>query len=69
MRPRLAPSEQFRRRESWRQANASVRLSGGKISREFLELQELHIRGEITREQLRAYIKRTDRDADSDTHS
>lgn len=53
----LSQKEQDQRRESWHQANASVRIEGGKISPEFLALQERHIKGEITRSQLREELK------------
>ncbi len=58
---RIAPisaEEQAKRRESWRQANASVRIERGTISPEFLALQERHIKGEITRADVRAEMER-----------
>ncbi|WP_369679786.1 antitoxin VbhA family protein [Thioclava sp. ES.031] len=58
----LSQEEQDRRRESWRQANASIRIEGGTISPEFRALQERHIRGEMTREELEAEMDRLDRE-------
>lgn len=57
----LPQREQDRRRESWRQANASIRLEGGAISPEFVALQEQHIRGEISRVELRAQLAEIER--------
>ncbi len=49
--------EQAKRREAWRQANASVRLSGGKIGNEFLVIQERHITGEISSKDVKQWIE------------
>ncbi|GGL82096.1 hypothetical protein GCM10011534_00140 [Pseudooceanicola nanhaiensis] len=57
----ISEEEQNRRRESWRQANASVRIEGGTISEEYQALQERHIRGEISRAALRAELDEMDR--------
>lgn len=57
----LPQKEQDRRRETWRQANASIRIEGGTISPEFLSLQERHIRGEISEEEFDAELDRLDR--------
>ncbi|WP_170333552.1 antitoxin VbhA family protein [Ruegeria arenilitoris] len=48
---------QEKRREAWRQANASVRLSGVKISDEFLAVQERHITGEISDKDVKQWIE------------
>lgn len=56
----MTDQEQAKRRESWRQANASVRIEGGTISPAFKALQERHIRGEITRAELRAELEKMD---------
>lgn len=57
----LTEEEQAKRRESWRQANASIRIEGGTISPEVKMLQERHIRGEITRGELRAELEEMER--------
>jgi hypothetical protein len=49
--------DQAKRREAWRQANASVRLSDGKISPKFLAVQESHITGEISNDDLDRWIE------------
>ncbi|MES0827434.1 antitoxin VbhA family protein [Ruegeria sp. SCP11] len=54
----ISKEEQDRRRENWRQANASVRIEKGMISPEFLALQERHITGEISDEELDAELLR-----------
>jgi uncharacterized membrane protein len=46
-----------RLRESWRQANASVRMEGGIVDQETLDMQERHIRGEITKAEYRDWIQ------------
>lgn len=61
----LSQDEQDRRRESWRQANASIRIEGGSICPKFLALQERHIRGAITEEEFDAEMDRLNRE---DTH-
>ena len=58
---RISDEEKARRRESWHQANASVRIEGGTITPVFLALQERHIHGEITRAELREELDRMDR--------
>lgn len=62
----ISKEEQAKRREAWRQANASIRIERGTISSEFLELQERHITGEITREELRAELRKMDREEPND---
>ena len=57
----VSKEKQEKRRESWRQANASVRIDGGTISPEFKALQERHIRGQITRAELRAELETMER--------
>lgn len=57
----LPQEEQDRGRETWRQANASIRIEGGTISPEFRALQERHIRGEISEEEFDAELDRLDR--------
>lgn len=57
----LPQEEQDRRRETWRQANASIRIEGGTISPEFRALQERHIRGEISEQEFDAELDRLDR--------
>ena len=46
-----------RRRESWRQANASVRMEGGTVDEETLAMQERHISGDITKDQYRTWVR------------
>mgnify|MGYP001628159750 CR=1 FL=1 len=57
----VSKEKQEKRRESWRQANASVRIDGGTISPEFKALQERHIRGQITLAELRAELETMER--------
>lgn len=46
-------------RESWRQANASVRMEGGSVDQKTLEMQERHIRGEITKAEYRDWVHKS----------
>lgn len=57
----ISEEEQARRREAWRQANASIRIEGGTISPEFKALQERHIAGEISRGKLREELTKMER--------
>lgn len=56
--PEITPTqaEQDRRREAWQHANASVLIEGGVVDDETRAMQERHIRGEITKEEYRAWI-------------
>ncbi len=51
------PDTKARIRETWRQANASVRIEGGVIDDETLEMQERHVRGEISKAEYSAWVR------------
>jgi hypothetical protein len=55
--PKNDPETMARIRETWRQANASVRIEGGVIDDETLEMQERHIRGEISKAEYSAWVR------------
>ena len=55
-RPQNDQETMDRLREIWRQANASVRMEGGVVDEETLRMQELHIRGEISKTEYRAWL-------------
>lgn len=52
----ISPEESRKRREACRQANASIRIEGGRLSEETLAMQERYILGEITWDGYRAYV-------------
>ena len=59
--PEIPQEEQDLRRENWRQANASVRIESGEISPAFLALQEKHITGQISEDEVHNALDEMDR--------